>query len=395
MSTGAPKEVGTPIRYPSAALLCANTEDGFQILPGSKLLVEGPNPADININLGKPIVSGNLTRLALTEANIQWNIPNVNRLNGNLTMQLFNAAGVSQFFFRVFADVFLKEWYTPYELITALQSVINDDPDVDAYFTGLGATAPYFQVFMCNRAGAPTLVAGPYLPAPTADLTISTDIPTICIKLRDEVYANPYGSGPVLAGPLPSALAKFTVIPSTASSAVTGLPSLQSDLTSMLGITPTTVNGPITTLIGGYASFQYTPYVDLVSRTLCKNQKVADADTSVNTNPQKLARLYLNNETIEPFFASVTYSATTGQAKAWSTNVIGSSPFTMRREFKFPKQISWNSEQNIDFISLEIVDSNGFPLPIRFRSEVLPVSPDLRTMRDGAEYQFTLQVSEI
>jgi hypothetical protein len=173
------------------------------------------------------------------------------------------------------------------------------------------------------------------------------------------------------------------------------LPLLQNDLTEMLGLTPSSTGiKAYTSVIGGYASFQYTPYVDLVSQTLTKNQKVSDSDSSDYRQPNKLARIYLANETIQPFFASATYDLS-GALVGADDNVIGTAPFTFRREFKFPKQIQWNKDQYIDYIELQLLDSHGQYLPLdALSSEVVAMGAAQLVAPDLPAFRFTVMVSE-
>ena len=302
MSSGAMREEGQPIRYPSASLLCCNTNDAFQRLPGSQLIVEGPNPSNCVINLGRTILAGLVRRLALTECNVQWDVPNVNELNQTLTIEVANTAGVSQFFARAVLSAGFK---TAPDIVEQLQIALNSIPQVTSF---LGADA--FQVYMPNADGFPVITGtGP------AGVTRTTNIPRVVIALSSAA----------------AAIGSFRILPSTAASSVTGLPQLRDDLTTMLGIIPTdSAQKYYKEIEGTYASFQYTPFVDIVSRTLTKNQKVADSDTGSIVSPQKLARLYLANEAIVPFFASATYNSS-GSMNATDDNVIGSSPFTFRR----------------------------------------------------------------
>jgi hypothetical protein len=285
MSSGAIREEGTPIRYPSTALFCVNTNDGFRRMPLTNEIIEGPNPSRMNINLQRTMVAGYIKRIALTEVNIQWNISNVNSLNSSLTLEIFDATGVSQFFTRVFITPVFS---SPAEIILGLSNSINTDPAITAYFTPLGVTNPFF-IYMPTATGAATIT--PTISSGGGVRTFTTNIPQIVIELSTAA----------------SAVARFNIISSKASSTITGLSPLNDDLTTMLGIQPTLAgSGKYTVYAGGYASFQYTPYIDIISRTLCKNQTIIDSDTSANTTPQKLARIYLSNEKIEPFFASAT-----------------------------------------------------------------------------------------
>lgn len=369
MSSGSPKETGTPIRYPASSLLCVSTNDSFKRDPTTGLIIEGPNPASCDINIGRSIMSGQIRRIALTECNVQWDIPNVNERNFTLTLQYFNTLGVSQGFARIFIQ---QGFYSPAELLLAISDALNFDADLTAYF---GANP--FIVSMVNDFGTTTIV--PSLPLNTGPAQRTTNVPRVSIELSTAAQA----------------IGLFAIIPSTSPRSFTGLEQKRDDLTTMLGFAPSIKNGSTAKavqIVGGYASFQYTPYIDIVSRTLTQFQKVADADTSAASQPQKLARLYLANEAITPFFASASYAAN-GSLTAADDNIIGTGAFTFRHEFKIPKMIEWNSERNIDVIQLELLDSNGIPLPILYQSSY-DKDTKIATYINQAEFQFTLQASE-
>lgn len=381
MSSGAPHECGSTIRYPSVALLNVNTDDGFQYTPTSHELIEGPNPSNLRINNGRTILAGYLRRLALTDAQIEWNVPNVNQYNRSLTIDLQDASGVHVSYARMYMDV---GFYSPAKLIKALEDEINANSTLIAYFTPLGVSAPYFNVYLANEDGTPVISS-----TGTASSTVTTNIPRVGISLTTAALAQ----------------ARFTLVSSQASIAVTGRRQEPNDLLDMLGWTVS--NGGVksyVTYLGSYASFQYTPYIDLVSQTLTKNQKVSDADSSVNSLPSKLARIYLSNEAISKFYAEATYDAS-GVLVGYDDNVIGTAPFQFRREFKFPKQIAWNTQQMIDYIELQILDYRGQYLPIDFKTnDVEEIDPDtgnpyvppryVHEVPNFAEFRFTVHVSE-
>lgn len=372
MSSGAPLEVGQAIRYPSAALLCVSTHDGFQYTKDRGELIVGPNPANLIINKGRTLLPGKFTRLALTEAQIEWDIPNVNSNNNTITIDVQDASGVHSSYVRVEVPV---GFYSPAILISQLETALNTSTSMIAAMTLLGATAPYFQVGL-ETGGAATITptGGP------ANTTVVSKLPAVFIRLLSPVQT----------------FARFNIMSCAADPSVTGFSKLNDDLTNMLGMTPTTFGvKSYVQIYGGYASFQYTPYVDLTSLTLTKNQKVTDTDSSDHPIGHKLARIYFTNETAQPFFADATYDAS-GNIVGGDDNIIGTSAFTLRREFKHPKQIQWNTEQYVDYIELQLLDSKGQYLPIQFNGEEVENSPGsiLLFGPSGAEYRFTMQVSE-
>jgi archaellin len=133
----------------------------------------------------------------------------------------------------------------------------------------------------------------------------------------------------------------------------------------------------------------YTPYVDIVSNIMTKNQAVQDNDSTLRNGTAKLARIYLRNENIENCFD------TDDAGNITKCNIIGCRPFSFRREFKTPKVIMWNTTENVDVIDLQVIDRLGFPIYIE--------TVDPRTTVEGqifakfgntANFQFTIQASE-
>ena len=382
MSSGAPEEQGTTIRYPATALLTVNTDDGFQYVPSTNELIEGPNPVNLRINNGRTILAGYQRRLALTETQLQWNVQNVNNNNHFLTIQLKDTSGVVLTYGRIILDV---GFYSPAKLVRDLETEINSNVDLSGVFTILGVSPPYFNVFLANEDGTPVIGS-----TGSPSTTVSTNIPRVGIELTTAAI---------------NANVRFNLISSSADQSITGKSKQSNDLLDMLGWTTSTGGvKSYTKYLGSYASFQYTPYVDIVSQTLTKNQKVSDADTSKNTQPSKLARIYFSDETIKQFYAEATYDAS-GVMINWDDNVIGTAPFQFRREFKYPKQIAWNTQQMIDYIELQLLDYRGQFLPINYKtndvalidpSTGLPYSP-LRyehEVPNFAEFHLTLMASE-
>lgn len=381
MSSGAPHETGSVIRYPATSLFSVSTDDGFTYTPTTHELIEGPNPSNLVINKGRTILSGYLTRLALTETQIEWNVPNVNFNNRTLTIQIKDLTGIVQTYARVIMD---PGFYSPAKLIRDLEIEINANPDLIAYYTGEGVVGPYFEVFLADESGNPIITA-----TSTGAGTKSTNTPRVGIRMK----------------PGARVVSRFNLISSQADTIITGKRKEYNDLLDMLGWTTSTGGEKsYTAYIGGFASFQYTPYIDLVSQTLTKNQKVSDVDSSMSPLPNKLARIYLSNENISAFYAEATYDAS-GNMIGWDDNVIGTNPFTFRREFKYPKQIQWNTQQNIDLVELQILDYKGQFLPINFRSsDVEEINPEtgepyfplryIHEVPNFAEFRFTMMVSE-
>lgn len=334
MSSGAPMETGTAIRYPSTALLCINSADAeiFNKVSGERLDNNYPNR--VYINNGKPLMFGYMTRVALTEVNMQWATPNVNSNNNTITIAVNNLTVPGT---QTLRSTIPTGWYKPTELASALETVLNTD----------------WATFLHAGVGQ-------------EPWSVTVDPKTLAITINALTPAAP-GDFDDFA---------FYIVPSNQKNI--GLPVLALDLTDMLGLTPSQIAADYwTSITGGYASYQYTPFVDIVSNLLTKNQNVADGDTTKQVVSSKLARLYLSNEDI----VNVT-----------EDNIIGTRPFVFRREFKMPKQIQWNTTENVDVIDISVLDYKGNPIYI---SPIFSSNGTFATVGNTSDFMFSVQITEV
>lgn len=320
---------------PANALLAIDTNDDKVFDKLSGLRVDLKTPAQVFINNQRPLLAGYFNRISLTEINVNWATPNVNATNNTLTMEVTRgSAGTS-----IERLVIPEGFYKPSELADVIEE-------------------QFLELFGEFLEYVPT-VLNPY--------------PLLCIyqeKSRSFTFQLSNGVTDLFI---------FSIL-SKVKRPIEGLSQVDDDLTEMMGIVPTPQCQDLTFLQGGFASMVYTPYIDIVSNSLTKNQKVADGDSASSFTSSKLARIYLSNEHIE---------ATT------EDNIIGVRPFTFRREFSNPKQIQWNNTENIDFVDLTVLDHKGRPIyitPLETR-----IQSDQMTLVVGnqANIQFTLFVTEV
>lgn len=377
MSSGAPVERGTPIRYPSTALLCVDTEDGVSYNRDG-FRIDNNVPSDIYINKGRPMMFGYMTRIALTEVNMEWTTPNVfggepveqqepnppltkyGPNNNTLTLNLWNtAADVDYGYARVYVP---EGFYTLPEMCKALEAALQK------YIPTIGDIETAWTVRWDNK---------------DFSIIIETGAPAAGFVIVSGTVARPQEA------PL------------------SNLPALQEDLTYMLGLTPVASQEAFYVQIkSGYASMAYTPYIDIVSNLLTKNQNVADGDSNKRGRSALLARLYLSNTDIVPRTVSATYGPPavegdpqSGPLLSSTDNAIGVRPFVFRREFASPKQIQWNTTENIDIVDLRVLDRLG---------NVVYITPTNRTIKtedeteefviiigNTSDFQFTLQITEV
>jgi hypothetical protein len=373
MSSGAPFETGTPIRQPATALLCVDSADAGKYVNKTgtpqKYITGGfrsdtNTPADIQINKQTPLLFGYMTRLSLTEVAMEWSTPNVNIRNNSFTVVLSEFSEATTEIYRVALE---QNFYLPDELATALQTQLND-LDEDATWTVVyDARKNNFTINVEAVEGSPKTFAWSPL-APGFD----------------------WGEFTVANGNVASP-AGVTVPPGI----------VQDDLTYVMGFTvpysyitqagndPSDPAGLSYEVEGGYAPMCYTPYVDIVSNIITKNQNIQDNDSTLRNGTAKLARIYLRNENIDSCFDTDEAGAIT------KCNIVGCRPFSFRREFQTPKVIMWNTTENVDVIDLQVIDRLGFPIYIE--------TVDPRTTVEGqifakfgntANFQFTIQATE-
>jgi len=360
MATGAPVESGVAIRYPSTALLCVDSADG-EVFDRNGFRLDTTSPSTLYINRQRPLVFGYFTRLGLTELNVQWAIPNVNKTNNTLTFKVFRTD--TNAYVGTYRAELLTGFYTMPELAENLAYAMN------AAVAGL-TNPPTFKVKISSQETENT----------TAE-TFTTMNPYFSIGLESP--------GPITYS--------FLLIPfNSPPNAENPFPPLIDDLTNMMGLTPTfsvAIQYGYVDIRGGYASMLYTPYFDIVSNILTKNQNVQDAGTGKFTTSSKLARIYLANEQIEPRVVSMTWSDPPGPFTSSSDTAIGcNGPFSFRREFKNPKMIQWNTTENVDVVDLQLLDYRGNPLPI---DPSFAYDDNALIVENTADFQFTLQVSEV
>ncbi len=331
---------GTPIRMPATAVLTVDTADrlkfdanGFAITPSAV--------NNLYINTQQTLVQGYFTRLALTELNMNWNIPNVNTRNNTITLRLYDGLGGS---IDVMATVD-EGFYDPIDLAQAVEQ------ELQSAIAGLVAPYP-------ARYGA--------------------------IECRYDPLTQSFEIVNVSALPI----AEFLIIPKNTGAT--------DDLCNMLGFGAIPSGSvPVARWYGGYASCQYTPYFDIVSRQLTKKQNVNDNSTSTNTGRNLLARIYLTPEGITqvPQIVPALVSPFTTQVPT----MPGCRPFTIHREFQVPKQIFWDTKEFLNVIDLSLIDYKGnilyeVPSSLLLSAPGIPSSQYLGT--GNANWQLTFQITE-
>jgi hypothetical protein len=353
MSSGAPVEHGTPIRMPSTALLCVDSADAYKF-DTSGYRIDNNTPASIQINKQTPLLFGYMTRISLTEINLQWATPNVNENNNTLTIGVEDTSGsVFIGYYRIGLD---QAFYTPNQLASSIEAALEN--------LTISGDAVSWTVTHDKQAGYFTIEIGAATP-----------------------------SGKVYAFNIVPPGKNYTILDTasaTTPSAAVYTGPVEDDLTYMLGLTPPFESSIYfyDKIIGGFASCQYTPYIDIVSNILTKNQNVRDNDTTLRNGQAKLARVYLS----EP--GCINQYDIDEDGAATKCNIVGVRPFTLHREFQTPKVIQWNTTENVDIIDLQVIDRLGFPIYIE-KFVISAVPGDDLILGNTASFQFTVQATEV
>jgi hypothetical protein len=331
---------GQPVRQPAVSVLTVDTADR-RIFDVDGFRVDSTSPNQIYINKQQTLMNGYITRVALTELNMEWNTPNVIasgacKNNTLLFERSDSATGVVLESRTITVD---EGFYTPNELAAALTSACNNvGPG-----TGLFGTTNWEIVY-----NSPLQIAGFVI------RFTGTFVPAFYWRIHPQ---------------------------NTNSS---------DDLCNLMGLT-TPPKTFYKNLIGSYASMSYTPYFDIVSSQLTKKQNVNDQSTSVITGRNLLARIYLNNEGFVGRQDATTPAEPQANAQC---DIVGCRPFSLYKEFQIPKQIYWDTKEFISVIDLTLIDYKGRVLYAKNQGTASAGGGIVAECGDSSEFQLTLQITE-
>lgn len=226
----------------STALLTIDSRDGLKADPATGLIVNPQNPYNINIQKGQQLFSGAVQRIALTEINMPWNIPNVNPTNNILFLEKDDGT-------------------TTYDLEISPGFYLPDDLAADIQSFLIAASALGTNQWTCT-----------WNTEDNACFKITTGLSGVKFKILPKLgqskgVSTAFAGFPV-AGPRSSTLATMM-----------GFDYVGTDYAANVR--------------GSVASMLYTRYVDIVSSVLCKNQDVRDTSSSYFTGNNILARIYI------------------------------------------------------------------------------------------------------
>lgn len=326
-------ENAVPIREPSVALLTVDTFDRLRFSSDGFAVVPTPSINNLLINKQTNLLQGYFTRISLTELNIPWNIPNVNETNNTLTLFLA-ATGENES-----VTVTVPEgFYNGTRLATTLTTL---------FASAIATLPPIFQVEFT--------------------IVVSYDTTTARFTITN-------------TKPAPTNL--FFIQPKNLNQ--------DDDLTNMMGYgaIPNDSDVLLSQNIwrGGYASMQYTPYVDIISQQLTKKQRVNDGSTNALTGRQLLHRLYLT-----PVGYTVVPTVFQNAGGVRSAEMPGTQPFIIHEQFSVPKQIAWDAREFINVLDISLRDYKGnilYEVPNTQGDQVYQLGTG------NTNFQLTLSVTE-
>jgi hypothetical protein len=350
-------ERGTPIRMPSNSLLCISSSDRYDTIPDSRRKVKLTSPFDFTINKSQNIMAGSITRVALTEFSMPYNIPNINDNT--------NAIGIV---LRI-SDGNEPPTYT----YQAFQTGIYQDPldpagsSLDCnFYTGV-QIGEYLmksinqQIYDFNNA---------YNPDPTDD---------------PQFTLNYLSSGNFAASWKGTAIIDFAFIPISTLLKAAGTKTTLINTKELYDLMAWYDVNPNLTPDASYSGLTFqkvqlsrisplipTKYIDVVCDQLTYNQELRDS-ASQPVVRDILARIYITTDS-RPLITPLNYTfdsadvpypydtltnPTTAQSTVFPT-IAGTNPFTIYKDFATPKYIKWSGNQNIPgYIRFTLYDDQG------------------------------------
>lgn len=336
-------DAGQTIRHPATAIFGIDSADRYTLNPSNNVRTDIQPEYNFRLYKGQSVLNGFIKRLALTEVNMEWNVPNVNTYNNKFTIAL-TGGDISNGYAEIEITV-PTGFYTPNELIQYLQDEID--------------------------TALPPLIDSPA----TADIFITLDPKTLYVDIQLDMSG---GDG-------------YLMVPFTEPEI--GVPRASTDkctMYEMLGLGNLLTStlplslGTTDLIQGNYASFLYTRYIDITSENLTKKQEVKDSSTQpVEIGASNiLARLYI---------APPGLSESRFDISGTGCNIVGTRPFILYKEYNTPKYIYWDAREFINLIDIKVYDDKG--RPIYEQASSLPSNGDW-VVGNSAEFQLTILASE-
>jgi hypothetical protein len=298
----------TTSRPSSSAILAIDSEDRFKDFIQARTATAGiaggkfnRSPYDFQISKNESLMNGFFTRLALTEVNFPWVIPNINVRTQDIQITYQVGAGPIVVDFLTLPIAF----YTPADIAAAIEAGV---------LAIVGNPIPAF-----------TMVYG------------AGDIPRFTYNTNDAAIT-------------------FAFEPMDYNSTLYPYPPTTKQLFDLLGFNDdNTILGANNVVEDGGSTFcQAIRYIDIVCSQLTYNQAVKDT-MSQQTARDTLCRLYLGDG---PYTGTSTLNPSDPLFCP-----PGCAPFTIYRQFTNPKFIRWMADQPVQGnLQFQVFDDDGSAL---------------------------------
>lgn len=360
---------GQTIRYPSNVLFAVNSADRDTALTQSRSAASS-SPFNFTINKRENMLAGSFTRVGLTEFVMPYNIPNVNNATNKFIVTTTNAqtgSTIQQTLVSTFTtgqqgalDV---GFFSGNALATRLQANMTTPSTLTSANVSTANTA-YF-----SSMSSMTVNYGS-----DGYFQIATNNPSTLVSIAP--YDNPT---------YPNAKTLFDIMNFT-----TGTTAGQtSTAVSTAGISTTLFCTPPSTIVNsGIASLRPTDFIDIQCDQLTYSQEVRDS-MSQPVSRDILARIYLQSETTGTLLpnpqyqtgvlvgtpnttiSTLTLTNSVGNNNSTQSTpglrtyqvypqIVGTTPFTIYRQFQTPKYIKWGGQQNVPgYFKVQLYDDRG------------------------------------
>ena len=301
-------------------------------------------PFQFTLQSNQNFLGGYFTRLALTEMNYTWAIPTITERNNRIGIKYKVGAGATQ---SGIVDVD-PGWYTLRELAAQLQTKV------------IAKAAP--------NLNALTITSNPN----TGSLIVNTNTAgTLFAFVPVDPIINGAGTNP-FTKTQPDRIQLYDML---------NFPS---------NVGTTAANYTLAQVqVSGVVSLLSTKFIDIVCEKLTGYQATRDGDTGARPR-DILARLYLttNTQPTTNQFVDFTNDVPEGNPAA----SLGSAPFSVYKEFGFPKQIAWDPTAPVPGnLVFSLYDDQGYPLSTLQTSATNAIYDD----KNQPDWTFTLLASEI
>jgi hypothetical protein len=368
-------ERGTPIRMPSSSILGISSADRFKNLAEAR--AGTTTPYDFTIQKNENIMAGSITRLALTEFVLPWNLPNVNNINNKIIFYFQSTDPVSTVPFSSYTITIPPGWYDGTSLANMITQILGN-----------------------SNTGSPLNPA-------------NANLYTWITNAGWQIFYTASIGNFIANSTVNGALYTFQFVPYVNPQTP--------NVKNVFDMMNWAFNGTLP-ISGGMAQYQSsgvspmitTEYVDVICDQITYNQELRDS-TSQPQFRDMLARIYLKSPLdgnqvplTQYFVASSSYSTSiptnafpptpvpTGASTSMFPAVLGTAPFIIYRQFSTPKYVKWSGNQNIPgFMRFQLVDDQGNVL-------TSGPNPNLNPTTGGSpffdynmpDWQMTLLVSE-